>query len=60
MPDLAFTQGEGFRNIRVKSDILPEPGIIYDLADIDVGYLGLVGKTEAKGKKGTVVETRVR
>ncbi|KAK5712557.1 hypothetical protein LTR17_017938 [Elasticomyces elasticus] len=41
MADVAFTQGERFRQIRVKSSLLPEPGIIYDLADIDVRYLGL-------------------
>jgi hypothetical protein len=52
MPDLAFTQGPGFKNIRVKSDILPGSGIVYDLADIDVSYIGLVGKTEAKAKTG--------
>lgn len=52
MPDLAFTQGPDFKRIRVKSDILPGSGIVYDLADIDVGYYGLVGKTEATAKKG--------
>jgi hypothetical protein len=52
MADLAFTQGEEFRKIRVKSDLLPGSGIVYDLGDIDVAYLGLDGKpTEAKGKK---------
>ncbi|KAF2650892.1 hypothetical protein K491DRAFT_696915 [Lophiostoma macrostomum CBS 122681] len=50
MPDLAFTQGPGFRNIRVKSDILPGSGIVYDLGDIDVSYMGLVGQTDAKSK----------
>lgn len=48
MQDLAFTQGEEFRKIRVKSDLLPGSGIIYDLADLDVRYLGLVDKTERK------------
>jgi hypothetical protein len=52
MEDLAFTQGPEFKKIRVKSDILPGTGICYDMADIDVGYFGLVGKTEAKAKKG--------
>ncbi|KAH7139328.1 hypothetical protein B0J11DRAFT_555732 [Dendryphion nanum] len=51
MDDLAFTQGAAFKQIRVKSDILPGSGIIYDLADIDVSYLGLVGKSDAKAKK---------
>ena len=55
MPDLAFTQGPGFRNIRVKSDLLPGSGIIYDLADIDVSYIGLLGKTEAKAKTGKFI-----
>ncbi|KAF2111435.1 hypothetical protein BDV96DRAFT_649995 [Lophiotrema nucula] len=53
MPDLAFTQGEEFKHIKVKSDILPGSGIVYDLADIDVSYFGLVGKTQAKAKKET-------
>lgn len=44
MPDITFTQGEQFRKIRVKSDILPGTGICYDLADIDVRYLGLIDK----------------
>jgi hypothetical protein len=52
MEDLAFTQGAEFKKIKVKSDILPGTGICYDMADIDVGYFGLVGKTEAKAKKG--------
>ena len=51
MQDLAFTQGDEFRNIRVKSPILPDTGIIYDLAEMDVRYLGLVKKTEPKTKK---------
>ncbi|ORY15278.1 hypothetical protein BCR34DRAFT_478161 [Clohesyomyces aquaticus] len=51
MPDIAFTQGPDFKHITVKSDCLPGSGICYDLADIDVNYLGLVGKTEAKSKK---------
>ena len=52
MQDLAFTQGLEFKNIKVKSDILPGTGICYDMADIDVGYFELVGKTDAKAKKG--------
>lgn len=52
MPDLRFTQGDEFKHIRVRSDILPGSGIIYDLADIDVSYLGLVGKSESLGKNG--------
>jgi len=51
MQDLAFTQGEEFRKIRVKSDLLPGSGIIYDLADLDVRYLGLVHKTQPKQKR---------
>jgi len=57
MADLAFTQGDRFRRIRFKSDMLPGTGIIYDMADVDVRYLGLVGQTERKGpKKGTLCE----
>ncbi|KAF2489793.1 hypothetical protein BU16DRAFT_622403 [Lophium mytilinum] len=46
MKDLAFTTGEDFKKIRVKSDLLPGSRLCYDLADIDVRYVGLVGKTE--------------
>jgi len=44
MPDIAFTQGDEFKKIRVKSDLLPGTGICYDLADIDVRYYGLSDK----------------
>jgi len=57
MPDLAFTQGDRFRGIRFKSDLLPGTGIIYDMADVDVRYLGLIGQTERKEpRKGTLCE----
>ncbi|KAF2468930.1 uncharacterized protein BDR25DRAFT_335268 [Lindgomyces ingoldianus] len=52
MLDLAFTQGPDFKHITVKSDCLPGSGICYDLADIDVSYLALVGKMEGNAKKG--------
>lgn len=52
MADLAFTQSAEFVNVRVKSAVLPASGIIYDMADMDVSYLGLVGRTEAGEKKG--------
>jgi hypothetical protein len=53
MDDIGFTQGDEFRNIRVKSDILPPPGIIYDLADVDVRYDNLIHVyDEAKKGKG--------
>lgn len=48
MEDLAFTQGDEFRGIRVESPILPESGIIYDLAEMDVRYNGLVDKVQSK------------
>ena len=51
MEDLAFTQGDEFRGIRVKSPMLPGSGIIYDLAEFDVRYNGLVYKTEPKRKR---------
>jgi hypothetical protein len=55
MDDIAFTQGEEFRKIRVKSDILPPPGIIYDLADVDVRYDNLIHVYDPtkKGKGAT-------
>lgn len=54
MPDLAFTLSDEFKKIRVKSDILPGSGIIYDLADLDVSYLEFLGATEGRkaGSKG--------
>jgi hypothetical protein len=48
MEDMAFTQGDEFRAIRVKSPILPDTGIIYDLAEMDVRYNGLVHKVQSK------------
>lgn len=55
MDDLGFTQGKEFRSVRVKSDLLPGDGIIYDLADIDVYYLNLVHVyDEAKEGKGVM------
>lgn len=44
MEDLTCTLGDEFRKIGFKSDKLPGTGIVYDLADLDVSYLGLVGK----------------
>lgn len=52
MEDLAFTQGQEFKGIKVKSDILPGSGIVYDFADLDVSYLGLVQSPEGKAKPG--------
>lgn len=46
MEDIGFTQGDEFRKIKVKSDLLPGSGICYDLADIDVRYIGLIGKND--------------
>jgi hypothetical protein len=48
MPDLAFTQGDEFKKIRVKSDLLPGTGLCYDLADIDVRYYGLTDKVGSR------------
>ena len=47
--DLAFTQGEEFKKIKVHSDKLPGGGPIYDLADFDVRYYGLIQTYEPKG-----------
>jgi hypothetical protein len=51
MQDIAFTQGEEFKKIRVHSDLLPNGGPIYDLAEIDVRYYGLVQVYDARGTK---------
>lgn len=48
MHDLAFTQSDEFKAINVKSPSLPGSGIIYDLADMDVSYLGFLGTTPRK------------
>lgn len=42
MPDIGFTQTEEFKQISVTSDLLPDGGPIYDLADFDTRYYGLV------------------
>ncbi|KAH6875985.1 hypothetical protein BKA58DRAFT_132623 [Alternaria rosae] len=54
MDDLAFTLGDEFKKIGFKSSALPGSGVIYDLADMDVSYLGIVGKTPKRreGKGG--------
>lgn len=49
MQDIAFTQGEEFKKIAVHSDMLPGGGPIYDLADIDVRYYGLIQTYDPKG-----------
>ena len=48
LQDLAFTQSEEFRKVSIRSDNLPGSGIIYDLADFDVSYLGLISRSEKK------------
>jgi hypothetical protein len=53
MRDMGFTLSEEFKGINVKSDILPGSGVVYDLADMDVSYLGLKGTTKKKeGNRG--------
>jgi len=49
MADLGFTQGEEFKKIKVHSDMLPNGGPIYDLADIDVRYYQLVQTYDPNG-----------
>lgn len=49
MTDIAFTQGEEFKKIKVHSELLPGGGPIYDLADIDVRYYGLRQTYDPKG-----------
>jgi len=48
MPDLAFTQSEEFRGIGVKSETLPGSGVVYDVADFEISYLGFRGATRRK------------
>jgi hypothetical protein len=58
MQDLTFTLGQEFRDIKVKSDILPGSGIVYDLADFDVAYLGFVGSGGRSEPEGEFVFSR--
>ncbi|KAJ0369442.1 hypothetical protein COL26b_010431 [Colletotrichum chrysophilum] len=51
MRDIGFTQTEEFRNINVSSDMLPNGGPIYDLADFDVRYYKLVQVFDPKKGK---------
>jgi hypothetical protein len=60
MDDLTFTQGDEFRGIRVKSDLLPRSGIVYDLTEMDVSYSGLKEKTEGTGKAKFVLSCGLR
>ncbi|KAE9579204.1 Core atranone cluster (CAC) protein 1 [Colletotrichum fructicola] len=57
MRDIGFTQTEEFRNINVSSDMLPNGGPIYDLADFDVRYYKLVQVFDPKKKGKGVVKT---
>jgi hypothetical protein len=73
MEDFAFIRSEEFKKIRVQSDILPPPGIIYDLADIDVrndqliqvydptnkgvGNASTIVTSELEMKPGTISDT---
>ena len=50
MEDIAFTQSEEFKAIKVHSELLPNGGPIYDLADLEVRYYGLVQVFEPSGK----------
>jgi hypothetical protein len=60
MEDVGFTQGEEFRKIKVKSDLLPGTGICYDLADIDVRYIGLIGQNgQRKGVAEYLLSTAI-
>lgn len=52
MEDLAFTLGDEFKKIGFKSSALPGSGVIYDLADMDVSYLGFLSAT-TKRREGT-------
>jgi hypothetical protein len=55
MQELGFTQGPDFKKIRVKSDLLPGTGIVFDMASIDVGYYRYVGQTgDRKGKRTSI------
>ena len=51
--DMSFLMTDEFRSIRVKSPLLPDTGLIYDLAEMDVRYLGLVEKTEPKQERSS-------
>ena len=51
MADLAFTQGQEFKKIKVHSKILPGTGLCYDLADLDVRYYALIQTYDPKGSK---------
>ncbi|EUC46280.1 hypothetical protein COCMIDRAFT_93314 [Bipolaris oryzae ATCC 44560] len=51
MPDLAFTQSEEFRGISVKGKTLPGSGVVYDVADFEISYLGFRGATARKGDR---------
>ncbi|KAL7773389.1 hypothetical protein CFE70_003353 [Pyrenophora teres f. teres 0-1] len=48
MQNLDFTLSDEFKKISVQSSILPDSGIIYDFADMDVSYLGFLGATPRK------------
>ncbi|KAH7384427.1 hypothetical protein DE146DRAFT_622670 [Phaeosphaeria sp. MPI-PUGE-AT-0046c] len=52
MKDLRFTQSDEFRTISVTGKELPGSGVVYDLAEFDVGYMAKKSVSEKKGKGG--------
>lgn len=60
MPDLAFTQGEEFKKIRVKSELLPGSQMCFDLADFDARIYGLTAKVGSRdGVASTLFVTAI-
>ncbi|KAE9968170.1 hypothetical protein BLS_005988 [Venturia inaequalis] len=60
MPDVAFTQGEEFKKIRVKSELLPGSQMCFDLADFDARIYGLTAKVGSRdGVASTLFVTAI-
>ncbi|KAH7355795.1 hypothetical protein BKA66DRAFT_474924 [Pyrenochaeta sp. MPI-SDFR-AT-0127] len=50
LEDLAFTLGDEFKKINIKSIHLPGSGIIYDMADFDISSMAYLNSTPRKIK----------
>jgi len=49
MEDLAAIHGEGFKQLKVKSDFMPDKGAPYDFADLDFRDYKLIQKYDPNG-----------
>jgi hypothetical protein len=52
LDDMAFTLSDEFKKISVQSENLPASGVVYDMADFDVSYMGFATKSRSRAGEG--------